>query len=40
MKTMLDRLKRHIPRLQFGYFNRTKENFYPEGYQIDWPLPA
>jgi len=40
MKTMLDRLKRNIPRLQFGYFNRTKENFYPEGYQTDWPLPA
>jgi molybdenum cofactor biosynthesis enzyme MoaA len=40
MKTMLDRLKRNIPRLQFGYFNRTKENFYPEGYQADWPLPA
>jgi pyruvate-formate lyase-activating enzyme len=40
MKTMLDRLKGNIPRLQFGYFNRTKENFYPEGYQTDWPLPA
>jgi hypothetical protein len=40
MKTMLDRLKGNIPRLQFGYFNRTKENFYPQGYEIDWPLPA
>ncbi len=40
MKTMLDRLKRNIPRIQYGYFNRTRENFYPEGYETDWPLPA
>lgn len=40
MKRMLDRLKCQIPRLQFGYFNRTKENFYPQGYESDWPLPA
>jgi len=40
MKRMLDRLKKEIPRLQFGYFNRTKEDFYPAGYQSDWPLPA
>jgi hypothetical protein len=40
MVEMLDRLKRRIPRLQYGYFNRTRENFYPEGYQTDWPLPV
>ena len=39
MKQMLDRLKKGIPRLQFGYFNRTKENFYPPGFETDWPLP-
>ncbi|HVP80715.1 MAG TPA: radical SAM protein [Thermodesulfobacteriota bacterium] len=26
---MIDVLKREFPPLQFGYFNRTKENFYP-----------
>ncbi|PLY00130.1 MAG: radical SAM protein [Desulfuromonas sp.] len=40
MKRMLDRLKREIPRIQFGYFNRTRENFYPDGYETDWPLPT
>lgn len=40
MKRMLDRIKREVPRIQFGYFNRTKENFYPEGFESDWPLPA
>jgi hypothetical protein len=25
---MIDILKREFPSLQFGYFNRTKENFY------------
>ncbi len=40
MKRMLDRLKREVPRLQYGYFNRTRENFYPPGYESDWPLPA
>ncbi len=39
MKKMLDRVKTAIPRIQFGYFNRTKENFYPEGFATDWPLP-
>jgi molybdenum cofactor biosynthesis enzyme MoaA len=38
MKTMLDRVKEKIPHLQYGYFNRTKENFYPSGYQTDWPV--
>ncbi len=40
MKRMLDRLKQAVPRLQFGYFNRTRENFYPAGFETDWPLPA
>ncbi len=40
MKNMLDRIKQEIPQVQFGYFNRTKENFYPTGYETDWPLPA
>lgn len=40
MKKMLDRIKREVPRIQFGYFNRTKENFYPDGFESDWPLPA
>ena len=39
LKKMLDRLKKEIPRIQYGYFNRTRENFYPEGYEQDWPLP-
>jgi pyruvate-formate lyase-activating enzyme len=40
MKVMLDRVKKEIPRIQYGYFNRIKENFYPQGYETDWPLPA
>lgn len=40
MKNMLDRIKNEVPRIQFGYFNRTKENFFPAGYETDWPLPA
>jgi molybdenum cofactor biosynthesis enzyme MoaA len=38
MKMLLDQLKQRIPRLQFGYFNRTRETFYPPGYERDWPL--
>ena len=40
MKKMLDRVKKEIPRIQYGYFNRIKDNFYPAGYETDWPLPA
>jgi len=40
MKKMLDRVKQEIPRIQYGYFNRTKDNFYPPEYETDWPLPA
>jgi pyruvate-formate lyase-activating enzyme len=28
---MMEILRSEFPRLQFGYFNRTKENFYPHG---------
>ncbi|MBE0502470.1 MAG: radical SAM protein, partial [Desulfuromonadales bacterium] len=38
LKAMLDELKQRIPRLQFGYFNRTKESFFPPGYATDWPI--
>jgi molybdenum cofactor biosynthesis enzyme MoaA len=38
MRAMLDELKRRIPRLQFGYFNRTKETFFPPDYETDWPI--
>ena len=38
MRTMLDRLKAQIPDLQYGYFNRTRENFFPPGYRNDWPI--
>jgi pyruvate-formate lyase-activating enzyme len=30
---MIEILKKEFPRLQFGYFNRTKENFY-KSFQI------
>ena len=40
MKKMLDLVKQQIPRIQYGYFNRTREMFYPPGYREDWPLPA
>ncbi len=38
MAEMLARVKTHIPRLQYGYFNRTRDNFYPPGFESDWPL--
>lgn len=38
MQTLLDQLKQRVPRLQFGYFNRTRETFYPPGFEQDWPL--
>ncbi len=38
MRAMLDELKGKFPKLQYGYFNRTKETFYPEGYETDWPV--
>jgi len=38
MYGLLERIKREYPHVQFGYFNRTKENFFPEGYEKGWPL--
>jgi pyruvate-formate lyase-activating enzyme len=29
MYSLLERLEKEFPKLQFGYYNRTKENFYP-----------
>jgi len=39
MYRLLQRLKEEFPRLQFGYYNRTRENFYPAGYEQGWPIP-
>lgn len=38
MKRMFDQLKQRVPRLQYGYFNRTREDFFPQGFENDWPL--
>jgi pyruvate-formate lyase-activating enzyme len=38
MVAMLCELKSAFPRLQYGYFNRTRENFFPDGYETDWPV--
>ncbi|HEY6007463.1 MAG TPA: radical SAM protein [Geobacteraceae bacterium] len=38
MYRMLEKVKRAFPRIQYGYFNRTKENFYPEGLESSWPI--
>lgn len=38
MRTMIDQVKARVPRLQYGYFNRTRENFYPSGFETDWPI--
>jgi hypothetical protein len=38
MYRLLQRLKKEYPRLQFGYYNRTKENFYPPDMESSWPI--
>ena len=38
MYGLLERIKREYPQVQFGYFNRTKENFFPDGYENGWPV--
>jgi hypothetical protein len=38
MYRLLQRVKKEFPRVQFGYFNRTKENFFPQGYEQGWPI--
>ena len=40
---MLEMLKQHkqrYPDLQYGYFNRTRETFFPPDYASEWPIPA
>ena len=38
MVAMLREVKAAFPALQYGYFNRTRENFFPPGYETDWPI--
>jgi len=38
MYQLLQRLKKEFPRLQFGYYNRTRENFFPDGFEKGWPI--
>jgi pyruvate-formate lyase-activating enzyme len=38
MFRLLQRLKQEFPRLQFGYYNRTRENFFPPGFETGWPV--
>ncbi len=38
MYRLLERLKTEYPRLQFGYYNRTRENFYPPELEKSWPI--
>jgi pyruvate-formate lyase-activating enzyme len=38
MYRMMARVKKEFPRIQYGYFNRTKENFFPAGFETGWPI--
>ena len=38
MYRMMEVVKKAFPRIQYGYFNRTRENFYPEGLETAWPI--
>ena len=38
MTAMLKELKATFPKLQYGYFNRTRDNFFPPGFETDWPI--
>lgn len=38
MYRLLETVKREFPRIQYGYFNRTREKFYPEGFEQGWPI--
>ena len=38
MYRLLERLKQEFPRLQFGYYIRTRENFYPPDLENSWPI--
>jgi len=38
---MLEMMKKHkerFPKLQYGYFNRTRETFFPPEYATEWPI--
>lgn len=35
---LFERLKQRFPRLQFGYYNRTREKFHPPGFENGWPI--
>jgi pyruvate-formate lyase-activating enzyme len=38
MVAMLREVKIAFPKLQYGYFNRTRENFFPPGFATEWPI--
>ena len=38
MHRTLERIKREFPRIQYGYFNRTRENFHPAEVEKSWPI--
>ena len=38
MYRLLQQLKQEFPRLQLGYYNRTRENFFPPDLETGWPL--
>lgn len=38
MLGMLNKHKSRFPKLQYGYFNRTRETFFPSGYENEWPI--
>jgi pyruvate-formate lyase-activating enzyme len=38
MYRMMARVKKEFTRIQYGYFNRTKENFFPAGFETGWPI--
>jgi pyruvate-formate lyase-activating enzyme len=38
MYRLLQRVKQEFPKMQYGYFNRTRENFFPPGFEKGWPI--
>lgn len=38
MYRLLTLIKERFPRVQYGYFNRTRENFFPPGFEAGWPI--
>jgi pyruvate-formate lyase-activating enzyme len=39
MYRMLQRVKEAYPRIQYGYYNRTRETFFPPNLEQSWPIP-